>query len=237
MYNIGVLNERIFPSSGLQSYWRFDETTGTAVADTVGGKNGTISGSTVSYSWNAGKNKNALTTSAIQTGVYCGKTTYAYERTQAWSLSMWYKNNYINNTRFLLSKSANYNKGYEIYFGSDNKIIFHITNTVTTNEAKCTTSTAYNDTTNFHHYVFTYDGGSSTSGMKFYYDGAEVTLTSAINNLSATTFDDTVHFNIGNRGNGNNYGKGIFDETGWWNRVLTLQEAKDIYNLGTGIYY
>jgi hypothetical protein len=238
--NIGVLNERIFPVSGLQSYWRFNETSGTAVPDVVGGKNGIISGTTVSYSWGAGKNNNALTTSNVTTGIFCGKTTYAYERTQAWSCSLWFKRTAAAGTIFFhFSKSLSYALGYEAYFDTTDKLIFHITNTTTSNEIKTQTTQTFTDTTNFHHYVYTYAGNSNTSGMHFYYDGAEVTLNSLVNNLTATIIDTTASFMIGCRFNGSttNYGKGIFDEMGWWNVVLTLQQVKDIYNLGTGIFY
>jgi len=222
----------------LLSYWRFNETTGTSVADAIGGVTGTIKGNIVTYSWVAGKSNNALQTSVVQTAIGFGNN-FAFERNQPFSISIWHKRTVTGANAFLFSKSFSYNLGYEALFGTDNKLTFHITNTSTSNEAKVISTATYTNTTAWHLYTFTYDGSSSTSGMKIYYDGALVTTTSSVNNLSATIVD-TGEFVIGNRlntlGEGN-YGRGVFDESAIWSRVLTQTDITNIYNGGSGLFY
>ena len=88
----------------------------------------------------------------------------------------------------------------------------------------------------WHHVVVTYDGSESASGVKFYVDGVEDTLTQTlIDNLSGNSVNDpTVDFKIATapRYGGNDFYNGNIDELAIWNTALTSSDITDIYNLG-----
>lgn len=233
--NIGVLNERIFPVSGLQSYWRME--TGTTVVDY--GPNA-YNGISSNVTWVAGKNGNGgsynTTTSKVE---LADNTKYDYERTQAFSLSCWLKRLHTGGAApFIYSKSVAsgaYN-GHSAFINSSNFIIPSCVNNGAGNaNALIKDGTiALSATTVWYHIVLTYDGSSAASGYLIYVNAVEGSTTYA-DTLSAT-IKNTATFQIGNR-NTALAADAIIDEVGWWNRVLSLQEVKDIYNLGTGIYY
>lgn len=96
-----------------------------------------------------------------------------------------------------------------------------------------TAATPINDG-NWHYYIITYNGSSSTSGMKIYQDGS-LLATSAKGSLSNSILND-IAVGIGARGDGSpqyheNF-NGIMDDVRIYNRELSASEVKLLYNLG-----
>jgi len=156
-----------------------------------------------------------------------------FERTDAFSISIWFKRGRSGTSEFLVAKqeSTGNARGYTILLPSDdNKITFVLrNNTASSGRIIADSSTAITDT-NWHHTLITYDGSSATSGIKIYLDGADNTgvLTGT---LSATT-SNTTPFQIGAR-NGGNPWLGKIDEVGIFDSELSSSDATAIYNSGT----
>lgn len=89
----------------------------------------------------------------------------------------------------------------------------------------------------WHHVVVTYDGSESASGVKFYVDGIEDTLTQTLqDSLSGNSVNDpTVDFKIATapRYGGNDFYGGSIDELAIWSTTaLTQEQVTTLYNGG-----
>lgn len=220
--------------SGLQSYYRLDETSGTTAYDSVGAINGTISNATVNQ---YGKQGKAILFNSTNSKVeLANNTIYNFERTDSFSISCWIKRTNIGGAApFIYSKSiasGNYN-GHSSYFMSDGRISFYLVNTPT-NRVGVITSNTITDT-NWHNIIYTYNGSSNISGVKVYIDGIECTYGTTHNTLTAS-IQSTATFQIGNRNTALGADATI-DEFAIWNRPLLPYEIKDLYNAGAGKFY
>jgi hypothetical protein len=230
--NIGVLNERIFPVSGLQSYWRFDENTGTNAADSKGAIAGTLSNA---GAWTTGKIKSGL---GFNGGYYCNfGANYQYASAQAYTISAWAK---IINFTLQCNILGNYGPiitqdSIDLFVLAGGVVIYlSIELNGATNRcrvtAPCTTATT------FQHYVASYNGDRNANNCKIWFNGSPKLITVLANTLTATTplgGNLTINYRNGSAMNNLN----VVDEVGLWNRVLTDAEVTALYNLGTGIFY
>jgi hypothetical protein len=229
--NIGVLNERIFPSSGLTSYWRMDEGTGTAMADVKGVANGTA---TIAQ-WITGKNNSGF----LFDGTHyanCG-TNYLYAYTQPYSVSFWYKMTGSGSFGVICSNLDATTSGWlDMYFTLATGIFnwCHFKNNTTMRIQYSSTAGQIPVDTVWHNLVCTFNGTYTTTSKICYLDGNAITGASSLLGPSAGALGSTLQ--LGHRYPGAYDGINV-DEIGFWNRVLTDNEAKKIYNLGTGIYY
>ncbi|KKT58929.1 MAG: protease Do, partial [Parcubacteria group bacterium GW2011_GWC1_45_13] len=85
----------------------------------------------------------------------------------------------------------------------------------------------------WHHYTVTYDGSSFASGIKIYEDGISLALNVASDSLTGSILNN-VNVEIGDRDSGAsslNY-PGLIDEVRIYNRALSGDEIKRLYNLG-----
>jgi hypothetical protein len=76
----------------------------------------------------------------------------------------------------------------------------------------------------------TYGGGSAASSMKIYVDGAQVTTSAPVDNLTSTLVN-SVNFLLGGRADGFYY-PGQLDEVAVYTKALTLSEVQWVYNSG-----
>lgn len=83
------------------------------------------------------------------------------------------------------------------------------------------------DTTNFHHYVYTFDGGT----FKVYVDGTE---RSGTKSNSGTTSSGTANFNFKIGYQGYHYDQGLYDEFAIFTSALSSSDVTAIYNGGNG---
>jgi hypothetical protein len=224
--------------TGLQSYWKCDETSGTLVSDAHGNVDGTLTGS--------------FTTGKINNGVYCGAADnhgvfftgndFSYDIDDAFSFSFWMYMSSANALYVggLINKLGSSGGGYRImYQGSENSQFRILYSQFITSSGRIEVET--NTTlpfTGWHYVTVTYDGSQVGNGVKFYYDGV---LTSTVVTISAATGSmiNTQPFTIGNTGFNLNMleFKGKLDEIGAWDRVLTAEEISDLYNGGNGLSY
>lgn len=155
---------------------------------------------------------------------------FNFERTQAFSLSFWFKTNSTTNM-FAISKvdATASLRGYGAFFQSG-QVSFIIQNTAATNRAYITTNVAYNDNA-WHHTCLTYNGNSAVSGMKIYVDGAQIATTTVSNTLSATILN-SANVIMGNRSSLDFPFLGRLDEMSIWGKELSVAEMTSIYNGG-----
>lgn len=232
MYNVGVLNERIFPSSGLQSYWRMNEVSGTTATDIVGGKSGTI---TTGAFDSTGKDKYCYKrTTKVGAGMSIGNN-YAFEYTDTFSWNMWVNWAELNAWSLFFSKenSSSY-KGYGLFKNTSNQVYCEIRGTTliqNKNTGNTITSTGV-----WYMVTLTYNGSGANTGAEVYINANKngQSRTGSVSSSMVTTQTLTFGSYAADLNNGL---KGSMDEIAVWNRVLTQEEITALYNLGTGIYY
>jgi hypothetical protein len=80
--------------------------------------------------------------------------------------------------------------------------------------------------------VATYNGTSLASGVSVYVDGVLQSNTAIMDNLSSSILTSS-HFNVGSIDNSNTFAfnSGSIDDVRIYNRVLTANEVKQLYNL------
>jgi hypothetical protein len=221
--------------SGLTSYWRMDENTGTVTYDAVGSVNGTLSGAT----WSTGKNNYCVNTSGtINYRVNCGNN-YDVSKTTPWSYSVWIQRASTGGTEFniIIAKFPNSGayQGIGIWKDNTKRISVSIAGT-TSMMVKDTTSITLLENFNWNHIVWTYNGSTTLAGMKLYVNGTEITSWTFSLDTLVGTIENTNELMLGGYENGwNTIGK--IDEVGRWNRVLSSTEVTTLYNSGSGLFY
>ncbi len=160
----------------------------------------------------------------------------SFERTDAFSISCWFKTSDVNPWNFFIGKegpAGNY-RGWglkkEGLGGVIGSIRFDIVSVANTSQLSVSTSSILNDG-NWHHIVATYDGSSNVSGTAFYVDGGYEAPVTNINNLTST-IQDTMPCTIGSMNGTLDYMIGNIDEASIYNKELSLSEVEAIYNSG-----
>lgn len=222
--------------NGLTSYYRFDETSGTTVADVLNLNNATASLNT----WVTGKNNNGIRlNNASFPYVRSAKRNYNYNN--PFSFSLWLKREAISFYfcwLYVGSKQQSPYGGIRIGFNNVNKLHMQMT-ADSTNEVILTGDLTLTDTTMFHHIVVTYSATGTAVGFKYYLDGVQSTYT--------VTKDTLFSKNVTNSGTYDYFGQvdsliaynpqAIYDEYGFWNRILSSNEVATLYNMGAGRFY
>jgi len=212
---------------GLIGHWPLNEVSGTTTYDASGNSNdGTLVGDTA---WVAGQVGGAATFDS--NGDYisiANESFFDFERTDPFSISAWFKRA-SNTTEDDIVEKWN-SEGYDIYFfGGDDYLRFSLDGN-NSQAAVRTTSTL--NTGTWYHVVATYDGSSSTSGMKLYVDGVSQSLSVVRNDLSET-IQNNVKLAIGAE-NGDfpaasTSFDGEIDDVRVYDRELTAEEVADLY--------
>lgn len=219
-------------SSGLKSYWKLDESSGTA-ADSVGTETLTLQASTT---FATGKINNGITQSSASSVGAVGATSGNLDFTQyPLAVSAWFntsRNTSVPNgdmmifskqqtaspfDRFTLSVDPTTGFAKGGYFGSGTS-------------GSITGASALNNSA-WHHAVFTI---SSSGGGTLYIDGSSVGTTTYSGTLG-TTKKTTLGINWDVSTNNPFYGS--LDEIGVWNRELTSAEVTRLYASGAGSQY
>ena len=162
------------------------------------------------------------------------ESAFDFERNMPFTISLWSKLNSTGVEKMFLSKqSGSGYRGLAFYKDSNNKIHTQLSNTYQTNNLDVYTNNTFTDTTNFHNYIWTYNGSSKASGALIYVDGVAQTTSVAYNNLTASILNDTKVM-IGNRATTYANFNGIIDEVIWENVVWTPEYIKKYYTYSKG---
>ena len=223
-------------TNGLVGSWSFDapDMAGNIAYDRSGqGNNGTLTNGPARA---PGKVGQALNFDGSNDYVTMGDVL-DFERTDPFSISVWYKANFISPTaqyRIIAKQNnAGVYEGYGLQIRGDvtnDPFRFALNNNSGSNQIQVDWPRPNN--TNWHHVVLTYTGSSVASGMQGYVDGVAQTMTVVTDNLTATTLT-TRPFNIGSWDNGgSSWFDGLIDEVRVYNRALSPDEIKRLYNMG-----
>ena len=206
--------------TGLMSWYRLDETSGTTAFDSLFANNGTNVGATVNQAGKIGKaysftNDYVTATSGVQGDTSITGT--AWFKTSSTAIS-------IGRIACFNAHETTASKGICISFedGKTGKMAV-----LAEGVAWGTTSAnSYNDG-NWHFAVITQSGTSLT----LYVDNVSVSTLTGTPSLSTQT-------TMGRNGGTNyQYVDGLIDEVGVWSRVLSISEITQLYNSGDGCTY
>lgn len=210
----------------LIAHWKFDEGSGTTAYDSAGDNDGTIYGAT----WTSGQIDGALSFDGNDYVDVPPPEKLDFERTDAYTLSAWYKGDATADTLLSKTDRANNYRGYDIFI-AEGYVQPHLVSTWTSNSL-CETGTLYpvNDLA-WHHIAVTYDGSSSPDGLKIYVDGMEEITTVYSDSLSST-IRNSVSFKIAARSEGDeaiHHLTGEVDDVRIYNRALSASEVEQLY--------
>jgi hypothetical protein len=227
-------------SSGLAGQWKFEEGTGTTVADSSGNGNTlTLAASTATPTWTTGKIGNAL--SFDNTNDYASASNSAsLNITGELTVMAWIKVNAFNpdwNDIVTKGNDAAGRAGYQLIMTSDARPAFYF---CTGANATCGTWYGYeSDSTtptitagSWFHVAFTYKDSTDTivmyvngAAQSGHINGGNALITSIVSNtdpLNIGTFASSEASNM------------VIDDVRIYNRALTAAEIAKIYNGGSG---
>jgi len=198
----------------LKYYWTFDETSGMIAADSIGNQNGTLSNSDIYTRGGLAKLGTAANFSGSTWIDLTGATASSTFTISAWAYQT--GTVYTSENKIFDSQSGRYviDAGYSTYKpsiwdGSSHDIA----------DAPFTNQWA--------HYVTTREGATT----KVYINGVNTAnFTGTSVNIGGIVF-------IGGQYNDIGQFVGVIDEVGIWARVLTYEEALQLYNNGNGLAY
>jgi len=155
-----------------------------------------------------------------------------FERDDTFSFSFWLNRTTSSDLTTILGRAdadSPYS-GYAIFING-NKIQFRLRSTNNAFFYIMGTVDIPNQT--WTHYVVTYDGSQSVSGMKLYKNGSEETVTTSTSGTVTRFASVVLPFNIGTRDDNPNIAySGAMDEVSAYNVELSASAATTIYNSG-----
>ncbi len=156
-----------------------------------------------------------------------------FDRTDAFSASCWVNLTGSDN-EFILSKQNNSTfKGYLLYVNVSRYLILYIASSATNRILIRTNSTVLNNA--WTHLAFTYDGSSTSAGVKLYFNGVNQSLTN-LGNTSITGYllDSNVPFQISGRDRSGASGvNGKLSNVSIFNTELSSPQVETLYNNGS----
>ena len=157
-----------------------------------------------------------------------------FDRTDPFSLSIWFKSSEATNSTMLLSKLDNGDnfRGYELTPNSSGQIGFQVVNTSSTDNMVIRTTGSFNDGA-WHHVVATWDGdvAGGVLGANIYVDGVLEAVSTTFDNLTGPT-TNSVSLLIGARNPSSFSMDGLIDEAAIYDKELSLVEILAVYNAG-----
>lgn len=157
-----------------------------------------------------------------------------YERTDAFSISCWFKNDDVGSTDAPISKFQFATpQGWYFQPSNDYQPFFILSNSTS---AWIRVSFEYEDffqDAEWYHVVITYNGSSSVSGVTLYVNGRERQQYRVFDNdLNATIVNSAPLLVAGDRGYGPGEWNGLVDEVSMWGKELSQANVTELYNGG-----
>lgn len=221
----------------LVGWWRGE---GDATDDGPNGNNGTAFGDTT---YTDGVFGQAF--SFDGTGDYvslANESQFDFERTDSFSVSMWLKPADTSvDIPIAKMDSDNGFRGWDFVtnFGSTTdpgKVAVQIWNSPSNRiDVRLASDSSLLNDGNWHHYLWTYDGSSSGSGVKIYEDGSLLATTVTTNTLTQTILNNEPVFIANRKDNGNAF-KGGIDDVLIFSRELSADEVASLYDASADQY-
>ncbi|MDD4409775.1 MAG: LamG domain-containing protein, partial [Candidatus Pacebacteria bacterium] len=220
--------------SGLVSYWKFDEESGTAAYDSAGLNNGTLINGPV---WK--NSTDCISGNCLQ---FDGNNDYvnipdsSSLRVSTFTISAWIKtSNLLDQTVFIKPYNANTWKSYRLCFSD--KIVSELA-VGTPNSYPWWTTNSIITAGTWHHIAITRNNAGNSSDLSTYFDGVLVPITYTANSYSSSN-KTIVYSNMPAQiGRSNAYAtptaymNGLIDEVKLYNRVLSVEEIYSLYSIG-----
>lgn len=227
---LGARINRAHPlSRDLDAWWLFNERGGAKLWDLTSGKHGTLTNMDPSSDWISTPKGGGLSFDGTNDHVNLGNVL-AYERTQAFSISVWLRTTVTSPTTGLhIISKAGTPRGWSLAIsGTDANDPWMFT-LATTAPNQLIVQYPRPDDTLWHHIVVTYTGNSLANGVTFYQDGLPLTQSIIDNDLNGTIVDTAIDLMIGCKSTGTLFYPGEIDDIRVWKRVLTISEVKELY--------
>ena len=218
-------------TDNLVSYWKLDESSGTA-ADSVGSN--TLTNNSVSFasgkinngaSFNGSSNYFSLSDPSANKLPLTGNATFSF----------WVKPAALGNEKDVLSKYSDGKRSFQIWWNADGTMRMQ-----TTSDGG--TGTRYGDSVVWStglsvgvwtHVVFIYT--YSTHSVKCYANGTDLGTPSGYAGYATGIYNGSADFQICGVQGASNLIYGMVDEVGIWSRALTSTEVTQLYNAGAGM--
>lgn len=214
--------------TGLVSYWKFDETSGTTASDSHGSNNGTANNSRVF--WTAWKINNGadftkgddninIPTSLVNTWLNWASVI---------TLAFWVKRNSINSsqTLFIARTSAN-NAWIQVDFNSNNTLRLGGRSQTSDWYQQISTSWTYTSTSDWYFIAAEFD--YVWNRLKCYINNTQVFNTWVSFWSSTLNFTSNL-LSIGSFNNTSGFYNWLIDELAIYNRALSSSEISELYN-------
>jgi RHS repeat-associated protein len=207
-------------TSGLISYWRLDDSTGTSACDAKGTNVGTYSGGfTLGQAGAlAGDSDNASSFNG-STGKVSIPSATSLNVADTFTIEAWVKRGSVGGTasQVIASKGAN---AWMLLFNSSNKLVLQQSGSTAVN----TSTTAVADTTSWHHVVATKSGTT----VHLYIDGKDASGTTS----NKTMANNTQPLVIGQDGTSSPF-NGTIDDVALYSSALNANQVSNHYLLGS----
>ena len=218
---VATVFAQVYPT-GMVSYWKFDEGSGTIASDSAGSNDGTLINGPV---WTTGIVGGALSFDGVDDRVSISDDS-SLKFTSAMTLEAWINTpltaGMANGGRIFDKSDSSFSAGYALNVDSSGNIIFN-TKGIDWSTVAYSVITA----NNWHHIVATYDG----SAKKIYVDGVEKASEGTTGSIS-TSNDDLwigyLHYSITT----DRMFNGLIDEAAVYNGALTPEEIQQHYQNG-----
>ena len=221
-------------TNGLVGYWSFDgkDMAGNTAYDRSGNNNnGTLTNGPTRA---IGKIGHGLSFDGVDDYVDSG-TASVLDDLGPVSISAWIypRSEGESGVGAIVTKDTALTSGYwllRMYSAGINSLSF-IKNYSTTDLIIATADNAITLNT-WQHITLVWDGSSSAVNAKIYINATEASYVQQQNGVDTKNSDNALNLYIGNRGNSNITFDGSIDDVRIYNRALTSDEVKRLYNLG-----
>lgn len=221
--------------TGITSYYKFDENTGTTVGDSAGVNTGTWNGSgTVWTTGRINSGGNFVTTNNNYVNISGNSGLYL---NTGYSISLWVKCSGLSGIQdrfFCLGNSSQNNQIWILERGTtdSSKLSMFVRNDANVSMLSQVDSATTIIDGNWHHIVWTDNNGTA----KLYIDGTQDGTNFNYVRSGTFTFDRAAIGCLLRSGVGNPV-TGTIDEVGIWSRILSATEVTTLYNGGVGDQY
>ena len=258
LYNSGNPLTDMSSFSSLVSWWKLNNTT-TGIQDSKGSNNGTNNGATEYAGFvntlagdSSGMSQSNLVQSDLQTVAPYSKYALAFDGTNdyidcgdsdsfsfgngttdsSFSISAWV--NMIDATNFItIAKDANSGREYVIRTLSDDKLYFYLLDNINGGYiGRISSGTVTSNQGTWIHTLYTYNGNSTSSGIKIYLNGSQVDNANYEGGSYTAMSNTSTNLNVGRQERGLHYGSGSISNVSIFDSALTSSQVREIYNEG-----
>ena len=150
----------------------------------------------------------------------------------SFSISAWV--NMIDATNFItIAKDANSGREYVIRTLSDDKLYFYLLDNINGGYiGRISSGTVTSNQGTWIHTLYTYNGNSTSSGIKIYLNGSQVDNANYEGGSYTAMSNTSTNLNVGRQERGLHYGSGSISNVSIFDSALTSSQVREIYNEG-----